>query len=150
MKVYIIGFVIALCSSVWAQEKIDKHSYQMNRKAYLLKYAQEDSVLAEAINLYFDKRDAAINKTIAFPMGLVITTASVIVHVASPDKQVKGLSNYGIIFGGLTTLVGTPMGIKGIKMLKRYTRKDLYLAILQIKEGKMTSQDFFNKIHDND
>lgn len=150
MKVYLIGLILALCSSVLAQEKIDKRSYQMNRKAYLLKYAQEDSVLAEAINAYFDKRDAAINKTIAFPMGVAVTAASVIVHVASPDKQVKSLANYGIIFGGLTTLVGIPMGIKGIKMLKKYTRKDLYLAILQIKSGQMSSQDFYNKIHDND
>ena len=148
MRLFLSLFLLTYFS-VLSQENIDKHNYKMNRKAYLLKYAQEDSVLAEAINLYFDKRASGMNKIVAFPLGVVVTTAASTLLLASEDVQTKSLASYGVLFGGVTSLIGIPLGINGIKLLKKYTRKNLYLAILQIKSGEMTSQDFYNKIYDD-
>ncbi len=146
-----IWFVVFLNATTWAylgpEPEVTKHDYKLSRRAFLMKYAQNDSVLYEAINFYFDKRASGINKTIAFPIGLVITTLTSSVFVTTNNEQTKNLSSYGMVFGGVTTLVGIPLGVKGIRLLKKFNRKNLYLAIQQIKSGQMSSQDFYNKIH---
>lgn len=149
IKLYLL-FLFFMASLGSFSQQVDKREYKMNRKAFLLKYAQEDTTLAEAINLYFDKRAKGINSVVAFPVGLATTIVCSSIYVVTSHSQTKSLSSYGIIFGGVTTLVGIPLGIKGLKILKKYKRKDLYLAILQIKSGQMTSKDFYNKIHENE
>lgn len=149
IKHYFLFILFAFGLSTFSQE-VSKREYKMNRKAFLLKYAQEDTTLAEAINLYFDKRATGINKVIAFPVGIATTLVCASIYFGSDHTQVKSLSSYGIVFGGITTLVGIPLGIKGLKILRKHTRKNLYLAILQIKSGQMTSKDFYNKIHETE
>jgi hypothetical protein len=149
LKLYIF-FLLFISNLNSFSQQVDKREYKMNRKTFLLKYAQEDTTLAEAINLYFDKRATGINKIVAFPVGLATTLVCSAIYFGTNHSQTKSLSSYGIVFGGVTTLVGIPLGINGLKILKKYKRKDLYLAILQIKSGQMTSKDFYNKIHENE
>lgn len=146
----IFGFILLvfMVFPLISQENIAKRDYKISRNAYILKYAQDDSTLNEAINLYFDKRASGINKVLAFPIGLTIATISSVIYFTANKKEVRSLSGFGIIFGGASMVVGVPVGVSGIRILKNHSRKNLYLAIMQIKSGQMSAQDFYNKIHE--
>ncbi|MFN8436780.1 MAG: hypothetical protein U0V72_03985 [Cytophagales bacterium] len=125
---------------------IKKSDYKLSRKEYLKKYAETDSTLAEAINLYFDKRKKGVYKVVALPFGIIISAATITTFATTENATVKRLSSYGVVFGVIASMAGVPHFLHGIRILKKYNRKELYYAIEQIKAGHLSSQDFYNKV----
>jgi hypothetical protein len=136
-------FVVFGC---YGQDSIQKKDYKLTRKAFLLRYAQGDTLLVKAINFYFDKRIDARNKLVALPVGVVVTSGSLLLYDKAKTNQDKSLTGFGVIFGVAATVISIPLTIKGLRILRKYNKRQLYMGILQVKAGAMSSTDFLNKI----
>lgn len=136
-------FVVFGC---YGQDSIQKKEYKLTRKAFLLRYAQGDTLLEKVINFYFDKRIDARNKLVALPVGVVVTSGSLLLYEKAKTNQDKSLTGFGVIFGVAATAISIPLTIKGLKIFRKYNRRQLYMGILQVKAGAMSSTDFLNKI----